>query len=149
MKTSLTLAPSRRLRPALPLLPALLLLLPLAGAWLTSQAPGAPRLWVWLLMAPLIEEIVFRAGLQETLLRRGQSAWAANLVTAACFTAAHVLLRGDALAWAVCVPALLLGCVYAQTRQLRWCVVLHAAMNGLWWLTIEFSGINLALMHWQ
>jgi membrane protease YdiL (CAAX protease family) len=129
--------------------PALLLLVPLAVALAAGQAVHGPRWWLWLLIAPLAEEAVFRAGLQEKLLRRGHSAWAANLVTAACFTAAHVLLRGDALAWVVCVPALFLGCVYAQTRQLRWCVALHAAMNALWWLTIEFSGIGPALRHWQ
>jgi membrane protease YdiL (CAAX protease family) len=97
-----------------------------------SAGTPLPRVWMLLLVAPLAEEAVFRAGLQELLLRRWQAPLAANLWTALIFGLAHALVRADASAFAVAVPALLIGWVYGRTRRLRDCVALHAAMNALW-----------------
>lgn len=88
--------------------------------------------FVLLLAAPLLEEAVFRAGVQEALLRRGRGLLLANAATALLFGAAHVAARGDAAAFAVVLPALAIGWLYERTRQLRWCVLLHAAMNAAW-----------------
>lgn len=109
-------------------------LLALAAIGVAAAAAGvdAQRVWVLLVLAPLLEEAVFRAGLQDLLLRRALPAWQANLLTALAFGLAHAALRGDAWALAVAVPALLVGCVYERTRRLRWCVALHALMNALW-----------------
>jgi membrane protease YdiL (CAAX protease family) len=99
-----------------------------AFAWLAGVSPL--RLAVWLMLMPLAEEIVLRAGLQEALLRRAMAHGAANLITALVFATAHVLLRGEWAAAMVALPALVLGALYGRTRQLRGCVALHAAMNG-------------------
>ena len=87
---------------------------------------------VLLLVSPLVEEAVFRAGLQEWLLRRGLPARRANLSTALAFGGLHVLVRLQWTAFAVALPALLLGELYGRRRLVRWCVLGHAAMNGAW-----------------
>ena len=101
---------------------------------LAASGVQAPRLLVLLLLAPLLEEAVFRAGLQEGLLRRWAEAPAlwANLATAAAFGLAHVLVRGDANAAWVALPALLIGLVYQRRHRLRESVALHAVMNAAW-----------------
>ncbi|MDE1948547.1 MAG: JDVT-CTERM system CAAX-type protease, partial [Burkholderiales bacterium] len=96
----------------------------------TAAGLGASRLWMLLVFAPLFEECVFRAGVQEALLRRSVAPGVANLVTAALFGAVHVAMRGEASAWAVVLPALVVGAAYGRWRRLRICVVLHAAMNA-------------------
>lgn len=112
---------------------ALLMLLAVVAA----AAPGgvsAGRVVVLLLVAPLAEEIVFRAGLHEALLRRAVQPQVANGVTALAFALVHLAARGDGVALAVALPALLIGAVYQRTRRVRDCVILHAAMNALWLL---------------
>lgn len=86
-----------------------------------------------LLIAPALEEAVFRAGLQDRLLHGGAAPWRANLLTALAFSAAHLLLLGVSLHTAlVFVPALLIGAAYNRWRRLRVCIALHMAMNALW-----------------
>jgi membrane protease YdiL (CAAX protease family) len=106
-------------------------------ATLANPAHAGASAWqllVWLLLAPLLEEIVFRWGLQSWLLQRGQSAWRSNLFTATVFALAHAAVRVEWHALLVFVPALMLGAVFARGRQLVPCVGLHAAMNALWLL---------------
>lgn len=97
-------------------------------------AAGAPfgRVAVLLVIAPLLEEAVFRAGLQEALLRQLRRPLAANLVTALVFGVAHAALRGEPAAFAVALPAVLIGAIYARTRRLAPCALLHAALNAAW-----------------
>ena len=85
-----------------------------------------------LVLAPLLEELVFRAGLHESLLRRLRSPLVANALTALVFALAHVLVRGEGAAFAVVLPALLIGIVYQRWRRVWPCVLLHAAMNAIW-----------------
>lgn len=111
--------------------------LPLAAAavLLSALASGhvSPRLAMLLVLAPLLEEAVFRAGVQEALLRRWHSRpYLANAVTAVAFGLAHAAVRADAAAFAAALPALLIGAVYQRSGRLRHCVVLHAAMNAAW-----------------
>ncbi|MGZ8259155.1 MAG: JDVT-CTERM system glutamic-type intramembrane protease MrtJ [Caldimonas sp.] len=82
--------------------------------------------------APLLEEVVFRGGLQEQLLGRLSPA-AANASTAVAFALAHGVTRSSWwLASAVLLPACALGCLYERERRLAPCVLAHAAMNLLW-----------------
>jgi hypothetical protein len=104
----------------------------LIGLAAMSAGVAPPRVVVLLVLAPLAEEAVFRAGLHETLLRRLGSPWTANAVTALAFALAHALVRGDPAAIGVMLPALLIGAVYGRTRRLWPCVVLHAVMNAAW-----------------
>ncbi len=87
-----------------------------------------------LLIAPVTEELVFRAGLQEQLLRLGCGAWLALTVTAAVFALLHGLTRSDPQALAVFGPALLIGWFYPRRHGLELCIALHGAMNLAWWL---------------
>ena len=98
------------------------------------------RIGVLLLLSPLFEEAVFRAGLQEWLLRRGLTAHRANLSAAFAFGSLHALVRLQWMAFAVAVPALLVGGVYGRWRRLRWCVLAHAGMNGAWLAWQSMSG---------
>ena len=65
----------------------------------SGVAPG--RLAMLLVVAPLAEEALLRAGLHEALLRRAVQRLVANVVCALVFALAHALLRGDAAALAV------------------------------------------------
>ena len=108
--------------------------LAMLGGVITAVAGDAQalRAWTLLAVAPVIEEVVFRAGLQEALLRRpGLRAWATPL-TALAFALAHLPAHGALWAMATAGPALLVGAVYARTRRLAPCVALHAGMNGAW-----------------
>ena len=111
---------------------------PLLIAATLAPAPAAARWALLLVYAPVAEEIVFRAGLQETLLRRLErwrtGAFTANLVTALAFAAAHVALHPSGLAPLTLLPALLVGRLYQQRRRVAPCVALHAGFNALWLL---------------
>jgi membrane protease YdiL (CAAX protease family) len=123
-------------RPArTPWLVVALLALALAGM---SAAPPAQALAL-LVLAPVLEEVVFRAGLQSFLLQhlRGHAAFGAhtaNLLTAVAFAAAHVAVRPSLLAALTLMPALLVGALYQRQRRLVPCITLHAAFNAIWLL---------------
>jgi len=124
---------ARRLRPAAPFALGLLLAGGAAVAWAALGAGVAPaRVAMLLLVAPLLEELVLRAGVHEALLRGAVDALAANLIAALVFGVVHVLLRGDPNAFGVALPALAIGWLYQHTRRLAPCVALHAAMNAAW-----------------
>ena len=106
-------------------------------------APPAQALAL-LVLAPVLEEVVFRAGLQSFLLQhlRGHAAFGAhtaNLLTAVAFAAAHVAVRPSLLAALTLVPALLVGALYQRQRRLVPCIALHAAFNAIWLLWAGFS----------
>ncbi|MBL6751850.1 MAG: JDVT-CTERM system CAAX-type protease [Nevskia sp.] len=116
---------------------------------MNGALPAHPLLAA-LLAAALLEEIVFRGGVQEALLRladahgalRGRARWpaAANLSTALLFALAHGIVRSWALAAAVLPAALALGWLYQRTRRLWPCIAAHAAMNALWLLALPWLG---------
>lgn len=87
-----------------------------------------------LVIAPVLEEIVWRAGLQEALLTRTRwPAAAINLGVAASFALAHALRAPDSVwAWLTLLPAWVIGQAYQHWRRLGPCIALHAAMNALW-----------------
>lgn len=91
-----------------------------------------------LLLAPVLEEIVFRAGLQEALLRQPRLAAHASLLSSLLFALAHGLARSPALGCAVLGPSLLLGSLYRRRRQLGPCVLAHALMNLVWWAALPW-----------
>lgn len=95
-----------------------------------------------LVIAPVLEEVVFRAGLQDWLLQQHIQAQASNVVTAMAFALMHGLTRSWLLAAWVFVPALLLGALYAHKRSLAPVVVLHSAMNLVWlWAAPAWTGL--------
>ena len=92
------------------------------------------QLWVLFMFAPLTEEIVFRLGLHEAMLSCGMGRGASNLAVALIFAGVHVFLRGELHALLVVIPAIAIGVVYGRWRMLFPCVVLHALMNGSWFV---------------
>jgi membrane protease YdiL (CAAX protease family) len=108
---------------------------------------GAGQAWAMpLLLAPVLEELVFRTGLHESLLRlsiaRGlpnHSVWP-TVLTALAFAAAHVLVRPSLHSALTCAPALVIGHVYQRQRSLLHCVALHALFNTVWWLCADRLG---------
>lgn len=102
------------------------------GGWALAGGQGFGRILMLLVLAPLLEETVFRAGLQEALLQRLRRPDVANALTALAFALAHALAHGDARALAVVLPAWLVGRVYERGRRVRHCVALHALFNAAW-----------------
>lgn len=107
------------------------------------SAPADFDLLAILLLAAVLEEVIFRAGVQETLLRRMNAPTGvprylglsvANLLTALLFAAAHAWTRSLWLAIGTLAPALLLGWLYERRRKLWPCIALHAGFNLAWWL---------------
>jgi membrane protease YdiL (CAAX protease family) len=88
---------------------------------------------LWL--APWLEEVVWRWGLQAPLAHRFGNATAIAL-SALAFGAAHLLFAPDtADAWrtaATAVPAAWVGFVFARTGRVVPCVAWHAGFNFAW-----------------
>lgn len=116
-----------------------------------SAVCSGPLLWhepwslAWLFIgAPMLEEWVLRAGLQEFLMRQASVRWGRSvagargvqglvvLAVAAVFFMLH-LGRGVATASMVTPVAVLLGLVYGSTRRWLVCAGVHALGNALAW----------------
>ncbi|CAN7298473.1 JDVT-CTERM system glutamic-type intramembrane protease [Pseudoduganella sp. LjRoot289] len=127
---------------------ALLALPALCGAPLLKTDPAT--LLRLLLLAPLLEEWIVRAGLQEWLMRRsplpapargagsGSGSGSGSgrtvavltvLIPAACFSLLHIGAGWGAAA-AVFLPGLALGLLYRRWRDWRLCAAVHALCNG-------------------
>lgn len=118
--------------------------LALAAGVVLRRSPAWWPIAGTVLVAPLLEELVFRRGLHESLLRWarlaaitrrfGGSAHAAasNAITAVVFAAAHVIAAPGWLAAATLAPALVIGSLYNRGRRLWPCMLLHAAFNLAW-----------------
>ncbi|WP_342113305.1 JDVT-CTERM system glutamic-type intramembrane protease MrtJ [Pseudoduganella sp. OTU4001] len=94
----------------------------------TLLAPDLAAVLRLLLLAPLLEEWVVRAGLQAWLLPRSSAATAV-LASAAAFSALH-LGSGAQAAALVFGPGLAFGLAYQRWRSWQLCAALHAACNG-------------------
>ncbi|WP_158218975.1 CPBP family glutamic-type intramembrane protease [Roseateles aquatilis] len=104
-----------------------------------------------LLLAPCVEEILFRLGLQDLLAgsRADTVRRRAAGLTAIAFGAAHVLAQVAAalpgpppplpalsLALATTLPAWWIGRGYRRHRSLPRCIAWHAAFNACWLLLL-------------
>ena len=88
-----------------------------------------------LLLAPVLEELVVRAGLQQYLIGRFyQSDINAKLtpvlLSATAFSVLH-MASGWNVVLAVFLPGLLLAMMYQATRDWRLCALTHAVFNGM------------------
>ena len=114
-----------------------LLPMPWAADALCGPQLRAPDLGVCLrllVLSPLLEECVVRAGLQEWLIRRSPQrqgvGWAGPvLVSTAAFGLLH-LGSGWQAAIAVLLPGLALALLYQRTRNWWWCALMHSAFNA-------------------
>jgi membrane protease YdiL (CAAX protease family) len=94
--------------------------------------------WIRLLViAPVLEELVFRSGLHEALLRRRETNFLhspalANAATAAVFSLCHFAFDPSAISVLTVIPALAIGWIYQRTRRVLPCIATHAAFNAVW-----------------
>lgn len=104
---------------------------------LCSAQLRAPDLGVCLrllVLSPLLEECVMRAGLQEWLMRRpwktrlSARAWPV-LASTAAFSLLH-LGSGWHAALAVLAPGLALALLYQRSRRWWWCALVHSGFNA-------------------
>jgi membrane protease YdiL (CAAX protease family) len=95
-------------------------------------APDAAALARLLLLAPVLEEWVVRAGLQEWLIRRRLPHGGALPValSAIAFALLH-LGSGMHAVLLVLAPGVAMGVLYQRTRDWRLCALLHCGMNAL------------------
>lgn len=127
--------PAQALRLDTALWAAMLLAPAAAWAWhqLAPQAaatavPDGPGLWMLLLVAPVLEEIVFRTGLQAGLVRRGWRPGVAIVLASAAFAAWHLAAGQGPAALAVFLPSLVFGHAYAR-HGLACAMACHAWFN--------------------
>jgi membrane protease YdiL (CAAX protease family) len=95
-------------------------------------APDAAALVRLLLLAPVLEEWVVRAGLQEWLIRRadGRARAASVALSAAAFALLHAG-SGWRAVLLVLAPGLVLALLYQSRRDWRLCALAHCGMNAL------------------
>ncbi len=93
------------------------------------------------ILYPLLEEVIFRGGVQGYLLRReaGARRYAgitlANLVTSLIFTGLHFIAHPPLAAAAVFLPSLIFGYFRDRHGDLRAPIALHMYYNiGYFWL---------------
>ena len=99
-----------------------------------------------LVAAPVIEEIVFRGGLQSLLARNRTlrlahvgPIGAANALASVGFAAGHVVMRDSMAVALVFLPSLVLGWLYDRCGRLGPVIGVHASYN-LAWLTLLGPG---------
>lgn len=105
------------------------------------------------LVAPLVEEVIFRGLILHFTVRGVRRFWLANLIQAACFGIMHMNLVQGIYAFAL---GLLLGWVWQKHHRLRWCVLMHVGVNAssylmgwlpdAWWLMPVLIGMGVALL---
>ncbi|MCX7926355.1 MAG: CPBP family intramembrane metalloprotease [Fimbriimonadales bacterium] len=90
--------------------------------------------WLWIfiqaaVLAPIIEEFVFRGVLFKVLWQRTGRVWLSAFVSGYLFAVIHPQFLGGI--FPITVLGTLLALVYAHTRSLLPCIIIHALNNGL------------------
>lgn len=100
----------------------------------------------WLVLAPALEETVFRAGLHERLMARradtAGAAWRTTLWVALAFGLAHAVLRSPLLGLLTVPVAVAIGWLFERTRRVRDCIAAHALCNAVWLLVLADSPVG-------
>jgi len=108
---------------------------------------GPPTLIFWLkltVLMPVLEEIVFRGGIQTALISKPLFArsWGgislANLVTSVLFASLHLISQPPLWAALVFIPSLVFGWARDRYNAVLPCVLLHSVYNsGFVWLFVS------------
>ncbi|BCW96916.1 MAG: type II CAAX endopeptidase family protein [Fimbriimonadales bacterium] len=98
--------------------------------------------WLWLfvqaaVLAPIIEEFVFRGVLFKVFWQRTGRVWLSAFVSGYLFAVIHPQFLGGILP--ITVLGAILALVYAHTRSLLPCILIHALNNGL--ITLVLWGV--------
>jgi len=132
---------------------AVLFPLTFCGLWILKsfglKPPLVPVLsqgrdWVyWLfyqfMYVALSEEVFFRGYLQSNILRLTTPAmgklprlhqWTIIVISAACFTAAHIIIQGQIISVLIFLPGLVLGWLFIRTRSLLAPILFHGLANA-------------------
>ena len=119
-------------------LPAVALIAAVTSAHLEIHAPAPWLFFMAVTGSPVVEEIVFRLGVQDLLAafttRRFGALSGANIGTAIVFAAAHLLRHPLGWALAVALPALAYGYFYERCRHVAAPIGLHAAYNAVFFV---------------
>jgi len=100
---------------------------------------GPPALLFWLklsLLMPVLEEIVFRGGIQSALIskpvfaKRCCGISLANLITSLLFAVMHLISQPPMWAALVFIPSLVFGWARDRYNAVLPSVILHAVYNG-------------------
>jgi len=117
--------------------PALWLLTCITPLSWAPHWPDAGLLLLGVLVAPVLEETVFRGGLQEWGIRRYGShrlhrglPSRANIGVSLLFAACHLWAHPPVWAAAMIIPSLVLGALYEQRRGLAAPITVHALYNA-------------------
>lgn len=109
-----------------------------AAPWMRAPA-GAWALLSFVLLMPLLEELVFRGLLQGRLLahtaRRVGPVSLANALTTLAFVALHLVAQPPAWALAVALPSLVLGHLRERLHSVWPAIGVHVAYNAGFALT--------------
>lgn len=107
--------------------------------WARPQAGafdgGVTTLITFIVVLPLLEEVVFRGMVQRALLKTAIArrhygpVTLANLVTTSLFAVAHLPRGGLLLAIGVIVPSLCLGYFFERHQRLVSPIIMHMAFN--------------------
>lgn len=107
---------------------------------------GPPALMMWLklsLLMPVLEEIVFRGGVQTALFQRQffSKSWfgisIANVCTSIVFAAMHLISQPPVWAALVFIPSLVFGWARDRYDSIVPSILLHALYNaGFVWLFV-------------
>lgn len=97
---------------------------------------GVSRFIMAIVVAPVLEEVLFRGGVLEVLVRRWPHQSKAmdfpNVISAACFGAAHLATKAPSEAAAVAVSGLIFGAAYLASGKRLWApILLHSAFNAI------------------
>jgi len=105
----------------------------------SGPAPWQALLWIGLIY-PVLEEYVFRGGLQAALYNntRLSGSWlgisCANIATSVFFAAVHLINQPPVWAMLVFFPSLVFGWMRDRYEGLHACIILHAIYNtGFVW----------------
>lgn len=119
---------------------------PVAHATLELIRQNSDDPWTWVIIftaivgVAIIEELIFRAFVQTSILRMTGSAWLAIIITSAVFALVH--RAGDQVPWhaipTLFVLGLAIGVAYERFKGLGVPIAMHAGFNA----------INIALVLW-
>lgn len=89
-----------------------------------------------LMWGPVVEELVFRAGLQTWLSRKIANPHFCNGLVSLVFALMHYASSGNLWSLTVFVPSIALGWTYQKTQSLACTIGLHILFNGLFLLLV-------------
>lgn len=96
------------------------------------------------IMAPIVEECVFRGAIERKLLERDWNPWWAIVISALIFAVFHGNLVQGMTAF---ILGMFLGWVYYRTRNIWLCIFVHAVNNT--WSTVGYYIAGAEDMNWE